>query len=353
LMGLDPLVADSDGDGLSDLQQVAGCELGGDGGFLQPGAVEINEVLAYSELGAPDWIELYNTTDEPINIGGWFLSDDGQNLRKYEIEDPTIIEPDGYCVFYQNIHFGNDMDPGSHEQFGLNEDGETLYLSSGRDGLLTGYREEQRFGTSENGVAFGRYFKDSTGESDFVAMSRNTPGEPNAVPKVGPIVITEIMYDPESGDQNQEYLELVNITDARVNLFDADGNPWRFTDGIDFIFPAGTMVAPGGYVIVAKDLTAFIAQYSAPAGVLLLGPYDGQLRNGGERIEIAMPGKPDRADGLQYVQVDSLEYDNEEPWPTEPAGAGASLTRIEHNEYGNDLANWRSAEPTPGSREED
>ncbi|MHC4642730.1 MAG: lamin tail domain-containing protein, partial [Planctomycetota bacterium] len=52
-----------------------------------PGAIVINEVMSHSNDG-PDWIELYNTTSESINIGGWFLSDnnrDEPNLMKYRI----------------------------------------------------------------------------------------------------------------------------------------------------------------------------------------------------------------------------------------------------------------------------
>ncbi|MHC4326458.1 MAG: lamin tail domain-containing protein, partial [Planctomycetota bacterium] len=44
------------------------------------GEVVINEILAHSHAGAPDWIELHNTTDTPINIGGWFLS--GRNYYR-------------------------------------------------------------------------------------------------------------------------------------------------------------------------------------------------------------------------------------------------------------------------------
>ena len=54
----------------------------------------------------PDWIELHNTTDQAIDIGGWFLSDDANNLTKYEIAAGTSIAADGYIVFYENRHFG-------------------------------------------------------------------------------------------------------------------------------------------------------------------------------------------------------------------------------------------------------
>ncbi|MDA7889858.1 lamin tail domain-containing protein [Akkermansiaceae bacterium] len=45
--------------------------------------VVVNEVLANSGAD-PDWIELHNRTSEPINIGGWFLSDSSTDLAKYE-----------------------------------------------------------------------------------------------------------------------------------------------------------------------------------------------------------------------------------------------------------------------------
>ena len=45
------------------------------GGIPNPGTVAINEVLANSNAGASDWIEVHNTTAEAIDIGGWFLSD--------------------------------------------------------------------------------------------------------------------------------------------------------------------------------------------------------------------------------------------------------------------------------------
>ena len=49
------------------------------------GSIIINEVLAHQDIGTGDWIELHNTTDTPIDIGGWFLSDDETQLKKYQI----------------------------------------------------------------------------------------------------------------------------------------------------------------------------------------------------------------------------------------------------------------------------
>ena len=99
----------------------------------------LNEILSHSHGGeiTPDWIELYNTTADPINIGGWFLSDsnaDDPNMTKYEIAEGTTIDGYGYKVFYQDLHFGNPADPGCHIPFALSEGGETVYLRSGLAG---------------------------------------------------------------------------------------------------------------------------------------------------------------------------------------------------------------------------
>jgi len=258
-----------------------------------------------------------------------------------------VIDAHGYLVFYQDVHFGNVADPGCIEPFALSENGETVYLSSADGGEPTGYRDQEDFGPSETNVAFGRYQK-SGGTFNFVAMSENTPGAENAYPKVGPIVISELMYNPQSGDQNEEYIELHNTSESAVELYDEEGIRWRFTDGIDFTFPYGTSIPAGGYMLVVKEPQTFMLTYSPPDGVPVLGPYSGRLDNGGERVQISMPGDVDPLGQRQYIRVDRVNYDDESPWPTEPDGGGRALDRIDPAQYGNDVVNWQGAPPSPG-----
>ena len=110
--------------------------------------------------------------------------------------------------------------------------------------------------------------------------------------------------------------------------------------------------------MVVKDLAAFTAEYgSMPAGVEVVGPYDGLLANDGEKLEISMPG--DESGGTRYyIRIDRVNYsDGWHPdncpgdvdlWPTEPDGDGDSLNRIFAQYYGNDPNNWQAAPPTPG-----
>ncbi|MGE5297404.1 MAG: lamin tail domain-containing protein, partial [Solirubrobacterales bacterium] len=62
----------------------------------EPGAVVINELLANSTGVGADWIELYNTTDQAIDIGGWYLSDNADDLTRYKIAAGTILPAGGY-----------------------------------------------------------------------------------------------------------------------------------------------------------------------------------------------------------------------------------------------------------------
>jgi hypothetical protein len=371
-----------------------------DSGILpNPGDVVINEVMVGEgerdddddndsveqyDLSGISWIELHNTTAKSIDIGGWFLSSevdaddwdevyevDEPNLVKYRIADGTTIDANGYIVFYADTDFNNPGDPGCIIPFIVSGDegrntGGAVWLSSRMDPnfYLTGYREIQVFGVAQQMVSFGRHIKPSTDTFDFVAMDYNTPDANNAGPKVGPVVINEIMYNPPTGNQNEEYIELHNITGAPVTLWRIDVfAPWKFTDGIDYTFrisPAVTIPA-FGYLLVVKDEAAFTARYgSMPSDVQVLGDYDGRLSNDSGAVELSMPGDDLDWDGTRsYILIDRIDYsDGWHPedcpggvdlWPTEADGLGKSLSRKDSNDYGNDVANWKAALPSPGT----
>ena len=169
------------------------------------------------------------------------------------------------------------------------------------------------------------------------------------------------MYHPPSGDQKQEYIELHNIGPVDITLYDPEeGLPWKFTDGIEYTFPyPGIKIPAGGYLLVIKDMTAHLAEYGLPpSGVPVLGPYDGKLSNGGEKLELSKPGGLDLFGRRHYIRLDRVNYsDGSHPdncpggvdlWPTEADGGGKSLIRTIPDNYGNDPANWQAGPPTPG-----
>ena len=355
---LDP-TGDLNGDGRIDVKDMA--LLSADWGQIDCPVV-INELLAHSHDVAPDWIELYNLSSAAIDLSGWTLSDSENDLSKYCIPDGTAIEPNSYVVFYEDEHFGNPLDPNIHNPFGLSENGETLYLHSGTDPVYSDYLLSQTFGASETGVPFGRHRK-STGAYDFVFMSEPTPGALNAYPLVGPIIINEIMYRP-AGDDDAEYVELLNISDGSVTLFDfASYEPWRFTDGsgIDFAFPSNIPVTleSGQHLLLVRDLSEVQQAFNLPAGAMILSWDSGKLSNSGETLQLLKPGDVDELGNRYWIEADRVNYsdgshsddfeDGLDLWPPEADGQGFSLNRLSARRYGNDPGNWQATIPTPGS----
>jgi len=171
-------------------------------------------------------------------------------------------------------------------------------------------------------------------------------------------VISEIMYHPTNVGANpnliEEFIELHNPTVAAVPLYDPayPTNTWRLRGGADFDFPPGTTIGPGGYLIVVgfdptngPALTTFRNRYGTNS--VLVGPYNGNLNNDGERIRLLKPDSPN-PNSVPYVLVDYVAYADRGAWPTNADGFGSSLQRRHAFGYANDPTNWLAAAPSPG-----
>jgi hypothetical protein len=328
------------------------------------GAVVINELLTAPGPGSHDWVELYNTTDQPIDLGGWFLSDSVNHLTKYEIAPGTVLAPHGYLVLTENQHFGNLKDPGCHQSFGFSRAGESAYLCSGANGRITGYWEHVKFGASDTGVTFGRYV-DGVGGVHFVPLREATPGSANADPAVGPVVITEILYHAGSST-DVEYVELQNISDANVTLYDfARRLPWRFTGGpeepsLELLLPQDPPITmpSRSHLLLVKDRALFTSRFTVPASVPVLEWGRGSLSDAGATIELSRPGDPDNDVGT-WISVDDVTYSDGshyadfpagvDPWPAPADGQGLALVRLRLDGWGDDPLNWQAAAPSFGT----
>ena len=131
--------------------------------------IVVNEALTHTDPPLADSIELYNPTANAVNIGGWFLTDDGNEPMKYRIPDNTVIAAGGHLMFTETDF---NPTPGTNNSFNLNSHGEEVYLFSGNAATnLTGYSHGFNFGAAENGVSFGRHVI-STGDE------RSSPKSP-------------------------------------------------------------------------------------------------------------------------------------------------------------------------------
>ena len=141
-------------------------------------------------------------------------------------------------------------------------------------------------------------------EATFVAAAPATPGN---------LVISEIHYHPSDAQgELSEYIELMNISDQPIGLAGVE-----FTQGIAFTFSDDATLMPGQRAVLVADPAAFASAYGA--GATVLGTYSSRLADGGERLTLSA------ADGST---LQSLRYDDNSPWPSEPDGDGYSLVLI-------------------------
>lgn len=324
--------------------------------------VLVNEALTHTDPPQVDSIELFNPNTAPVDISGWFLSDDLSAPTKFVIPPGTVLPPNGYVGFDETQFNPNATG------FALSSLGDQVYLFSGDGRNPTGYAQGFNFGAAANGVTFGRYVT-STGTEKFVAQVQPTLNAPNAGPKVGPLIFTEIMFNPPplgaTNNTRDEFVEIYNNTAQTQPLYDpnAPTNTWRLRGGIEFDFPTNITIASGQAVLVvnfdpavdAAALAGFVGRYGmSPTAVPLFGPYKGNLNNASDHVALYKPDPPEpagtpNAGYVPYVLVDDVHYADQSPWPTGANGTGASLQRVSSAEYADDPINWQSAAATPGS----
>lgn len=130
------------------------------------------------------------------------------------------------------------------------------------------------------------------------------------------VIITEIMYNIPGATEDVEFVELYNP--SAVNAVTL--NDFTFRQGFFYPFPpasAGAIVVPpNGYFVIARDSAAFRSTFGVDADAIWTNGGTGGLSNSGEDISL------EDANG---VLVDSVDYDDGAPWPTDADGQGRSL----------------------------
>ncbi len=218
-----------------------------------PSKVVINEFVASNKESAADqngefddWIELYNNSNKPFDISGWYLSDDANKLDQWEFPSGTIIPPHSYLIVWADDEEGQ---AGLHTNFTLSLAGETLILS--RPNLFLA--DSVKFGPQSTDIAYAR-MPNGTGEFvlQWATFNQNNENRPPSK-----VVINEILPSntKSTADQNGEFddwIELYNKTGVDIHL-----GGWYLTDdGTDLTqwqFPDGTIIPGNGYLIVWAD----------------------------------------------------------------------------------------------------
>ena len=277
------------------------------------------------ESDSLEFIEIYNPDSESKSLEGYQI-DDGVCM----IFPPnSSIAPGEYIVIAKdaNAYTSNAYQVFQWQHGSLANSGEHISLVN--QGFKTIDSLTFNDGGDWPGTPDKGYFSlalldpeidNAIGTNWSIQSQLMTPGKLNNFSALGvhgppTIVINEIHYNPADSistingnflpGEKFEFVELKNVTSSDINI-----SGYFFSKGIDFLFPTGTIMPAGGFIVLAEDMSSFEDRY----GFVAFGKYDGKLSNAGESVWL------NKSNG---TIIDAVSYSSSFPWDT---GANGGLT---------------------------
>ena len=287
--------------------------------------VRINEGFFWGDAGA-QWVELYNDSENELDLSGYFLTIDPGNLTQAALPGAPMIAPRGHVTFTA-AELGIEF---------VQVEGEKLFVALvGPEGDRVvdafNFRPEVEEMSEARIPDGGRRFQDGADP---------TPGLANVTSASEDIVINEIFYHPFRRDfekhPDKEFLELYNRGTEAVDL-----SGWRLDDGVNYTVPEGTVLAPDSYLVIARDPQLIQDVYGLGPDQVL-GPADeesreefGVLADAGERLTLV--------DALGRT-VDTVRYYDGGDWSLWADGEGSSLELIDANQDNSFAQAWDASD---------
>lgn len=221
-----------------------------------------NTTLADNQGAYNDYIEIYNSSAEAVNLAGYGLSDDTTKTLKWKFPE-VAIEAGAYIVVFASGQgeLATDLEKGAiHTNFRISSYKETIILSNPQGLIL----DQVQVSEIPSDNAYSRVLSGGAYGSDWQISTLPTPGFSNDEAgysqfeqmhqvALGDVIITEVMtanasYMKEDDGEYYDWIELYNrssqpVSLAGYGLTDDSGNPakWRFGD---------VSLAPGQYLTV-------------------------------------------------------------------------------------------------------
>jgi len=180
--------------------------------------VRINEVSAANGIHVNeyfkrnDWVELYNTTDEPIDVAGMYLSDNEKKPLKYQIskgdsQTSTTIPAHGYLIVWCDKLESKDQ---LHASFKLDADGGSVLLTAADESwsdrlIYTEHHADQ---------AVGRY---PDGGNDIFVINVPTIAQSN--------ISTSYLVPVEQSDVTGIDIAQISDINSQISLYNLAGQP--------------------------------------------------------------------------------------------------------------------------------
>ena len=207
----------------------------------------INEFMAQNNSDAPlgpgewldednessDWIEIYNPTNQPVNLEGWHLTDDSDDLTKWSFPEGVTLRAGAFMVVFASGKDRVQAVTALHTNFKLRAQGEYLALVL-PDGLTVAHEYAPVFAQQLANVSYGL-----TGEVKNLVpeyFTTPTPLGPNQGGTYGQVA--SVQFNQTRGFYDQPFeLALSTETDGADIIVTLDGSSPSAANGIHYTAP--------------------------------------------------------------------------------------------------------------------
>ncbi len=293
--------------------------------------VVINEIHYHptDTIDEKEFIEIYNPDNKAWDLSGYEFSEG----ICFKFPKGTSIAAGEYIIIAADAtqYAGNGYQVFQWESSKLDNDGEDLWLNNPVDMPIDTICYNDGIPWALLADGFGASLEldyplpaDNINPDDWHASAPlgGTPGAQNSTPCVAPteqIIINEINYNSDNGNNPEDWVELHNPGATSVDISD-----WTFRDsGNTFTLATGTVIDAGEFLVLARDAAAFSTLFPhLNNGADYIGDFVFNLSNGGERVSLFNDNQ---------CLVDELTFNDNMPWDTIPDGNGPTLSLITPN----------------------
>lgn len=312
-------------------------------------SVLVSEIMYNPLDGEPEWVEIINFSNAPVNLKNWSISDIISPTKKVITDKDIFLEVGEYAVLTPDTNIFAYYPPSKYFQvkfgsLGNTSDGVVIYdyRNFTIDSVMYNSKWGGEKGYSLERISYNISGNDSTNWATSLSADYATPGIKNSLTEIpayknNALVINEVMYDPADG--NSDFLEFYNTTNDSIQL---GGLTLQIGNNKKTKLSSKYFIAqPYSHIIIAND-SSIINNYQFLGNEenIVLINNSISLSNSGAEI-VLKDLKGNMIDSLYYLPI----WHNKNILTTK----NKSLERLNHNINSNDGTNWSTSVDNEGA----
>jgi len=207
-------------------------------------SILLNEIFSRGTPESPDWVEIYNNSDQPADIGGYKLYDSGGQSGakpKMALAAGTIIPARGFLVVV--------VDVAEEAGFGLSSAGEEIWFENASGNVV----DDVTFPAMETSQSYGRMPDGSQTWQLLNTITRGAANDNTIPPPDIVILMNEVYSRGVAGDP--DWVEIYNggttaLDISSFKIYDSGGQTGSKPKKA---FPAGTTIPVNGFFVIVVD----------------------------------------------------------------------------------------------------